>query len=47
MAKPIRATPALRGKEADEFLKKMHERETSPITKKTIELAKRLEAFNI
>lgn len=47
MAKPIRATPELRGKEADEFLRKMHERERAPITKRTIELAKRLEAFKL
>ena len=47
MAKPIRATPTLRGKEADEFLRKMHERENAPITEKTIELAKRLEKFKL
>lgn len=42
MAKPIRATPTLRGKEAAEFLRKMREREQAPITKKTIELVKEL-----
>ena len=47
MAKPIRATPALRGKEADEFLRKMHERETAPITEEDRKLAKRLEAFKL
>lgn len=47
MAKPIRATPTLRGKEADEFLRKMHEREKAPITEKDRELAKRLDAFKL
>lgn len=47
MAKPIRATPELRGKEADEFLRKMHEREKAPITKRTIELSRRIEAFKL
>ncbi|MCK5333685.1 MAG: hypothetical protein KAJ24_04180 [Candidatus Aenigmarchaeota archaeon] len=47
MAKSIRATPELRGWEADEFLRKMHEREKAPITKRTIKLARRLEAFKL
>ena len=47
MTTQIRATPALRGKEANEFLKKMREKETAPITQKTINLAKRLDSFKI
>ncbi len=33
MAKPIRATPALRGKEAEKFVKLMIKRETTAIPK--------------
>lgn len=32
MAKPIRATPALKGQEALKFIKKMHKTENSPIS---------------
>ncbi|MBI2145972.1 hypothetical protein HYU22_01370 [Candidatus Woesearchaeota archaeon] len=32
MAKPIRATPTLRGKEAKQFLKLMAKREKSPLS---------------
>lgn len=45
MAKPIRATPTLRGRDAAEFLRKMREREKAPITKKTVELVKELKAL--
>ncbi|MBU4299663.1 MAG: hypothetical protein ABIF85_07650 [Nanoarchaeota archaeon] len=47
MAKPIRATPTLRGREAVEFLRKMREREQAPITKRDLELAKRLKEFKL
>ena len=40
MAKPIRATPTLRGKEATHFLEQMKKRETSPLS----EIDKRLYA---
>ncbi len=33
MAKPIRATPELRGQEAVDFIKKMHAFDKSPISK--------------
>ena len=33
MAKPIRATPTLRGEEARKFLKLMEKRESSPMSK--------------
>ena len=32
MAKPIRATPTLRGEEAENFVKQMIKRENSPIS---------------
>lgn len=32
MAKPIRATPTLRGEEAEKFIKQMIKREKSPIS---------------
>ena len=32
MAKPIRATPALRGEEARRFIKRMEKRENSPLS---------------
>ncbi len=32
MAKPIRATPTLRGKEAKQFLERMAKRERSPLS---------------
>lgn len=47
MAKPIRATPTLRGKDAAEFLRKMRIEETRPITEKDRELAKRIAAFKL
>ncbi len=33
MAKPIRATPVLRGKDAIRFIERMHQVETQPMTK--------------
>ena len=47
MAKSIEATPALRGKDAIEFLKRMRIEETRPITEKDLELAKRLREFKL
>ncbi len=47
MAKPIRATPTLRGKEADEFLRKMRKRENAPIKKKAVKLVKELKEFKL
>ena len=47
MAKPIRATPTLRGKDAVEFLRKMRIEETRPITEKDLKLAKRLKEFKL
>ncbi len=47
MAKPIRATPELRGKDAAKFLRKMRETEKAPITEKDRELAKQLDAFKL
>lgn len=47
MAKPIRATPTLRGKDALKFLKRMRIEETRPITEKDLELAKRLKEFKL
>jgi len=32
MAKPIRATPTLRGEEAEKFIRQMIKRESSPIS---------------
>lgn len=40
MAKPIRATPVLRGKDAIRFIRRMHEVETQPMT----ELDKKISA---
>lgn len=45
MAKPIRATPELRGEEAKNFVRKMIRAEKTKITKKEIELAKSIEYF--
>ncbi|HLC36827.1 MAG TPA: hypothetical protein VJK05_04450 [archaeon] len=42
MAKPIRATPVLRGKEADEFIRKMIEFEKSPISAVDKKIASRI-----
>lgn len=47
MAKPIRATPTLRGKDAIEFLKRMRIEETRPITEKDRKLAKELREFKL
>ncbi|MBU4300699.1 hypothetical protein L6303_01955 [archaeon] len=47
MAKPIRATPTLRGKDAAEFLRRMRIEETRPITEKDRELARRIAAFKL
>ena len=33
MAKPIRATPTLRGEDAEKFVKQMIKRENSPLSK--------------
>lgn len=45
MAKPIRATPELRGKAAKEFIKNMVATEKSKITKQEIRLAQAIEYF--
>ena len=45
MAKPIRATPELRGQEAKNFVEKMLHTEKTKITKKEIELAEAIEHF--
>ena len=45
MAKPIRATPELRGREAKSFVKKMLQTEKAKITNKEIELAKAIANF--
>ncbi|MEK6935880.1 MAG: hypothetical protein AABW67_03765 [Nanoarchaeota archaeon] len=42
MAKPIRATPELKGEDANKFLRKMLEVETSKITFKQKELSKEI-----
>lgn len=47
MAKPIRATPELRGSEAVEFVRKMEERQESKITKKMVELAESIQNFSL
>jgi len=47
MAKPIRATPEIRGRDAAKFLRKMRETENAPINEKDRELAKRLDAFKL
>ncbi len=47
MAKPIRATPVLRGKDAVEFLRRMRIEETRPITEKDRKLAKELKEFKL
>jgi len=47
MAKPIRATPELRGSEAAEFVKKMEIRQESKIPKKTLELAESIQNFSL
>ncbi len=47
MAKPIRATPTLRGKDAIRFLKRMREREQASITEKDRKLAKELREFKL
>ena len=45
MAKPIRATPELRGEDAKNFVKKMIQAEKTKITKEEIELAEAIEYF--
>ncbi len=45
MAKPIRATPELRGANAKEFVRKMEARERSKITVKEISLADSIKEF--
>lgn len=42
MAKPIRATPVLRGKDAIRFIEEMHRVEREPISKVDRETLKRL-----
>lgn len=42
MAKPIRATPVLRGKDAIRFIRRMHAVETQPMSKIDKETLKRL-----
>ena len=42
MAKPIRATPELRGKEAIRFIERMHRFEKEPISKIDKDFLKRL-----
>jgi transposase-like protein len=42
MATPIRATPALKGKEAEEFIKKMINRTEGKPTKKDMEMFRRI-----
>ncbi len=47
MAKPIRATPELKGGDARHFLDEMKEAEESRITKKEIELAKAILSISL
>jgi hypothetical protein len=47
MAKPIRATPELKGSEAALFIKKMLRTESSRMTKKEVLLAKDIEKLSI
>ena len=44
MAKPIRATPELKGEDADKFLRKMILVEKSPITNQDKELVRQIES---
>lgn len=46
MAKPIRATPELKGLEAKRFIENMERAEKSKISLKDIELAKAIEEFS-
>lgn len=43
MAKPIRATPVLRGKDANRFIRRMHEVETQPMTELDKKIRDRVE----
>ena len=45
MAKPIRATPELKGTEARRFVERMERREKSKITASEISLAKAIQDF--
>jgi len=45
MAKPIRATPELRGSEAKTFVRKMVQAEKARITRKDIKLAEIINYF--
>jgi len=47
MAKPIRATPELYGKDAKRFIQLMEAKAKSKMTKKEIELAKAIESMEI
>ena len=44
MAKPIRATPALKGEEALKFIEKMHRTEKAPLSQADKAVLERLEA---
>jgi len=45
MAKPIRATPILRGEDANMFLKNMFEKQKARITREEIKLAESINQF--
>lgn len=47
MAKPIRATPELRGSEAVAFVRKMEVRQEAKVTKKMAELAESIQNFSL
>lgn len=47
MAKPIRATPELRGSSAVEFVEKMEKRQNSRMTKKVLDLARAIQNFSL
>ena len=47
MAKPIRATPELRGSDAVAFVRKMEIRQDAKITKKMTELAESIQNFSL
>ena len=46
MAKPIRATPVLRGEDANMFLKTMFKKQNARITTKEIKLAESIKQFS-
>ena len=47
MAKPIRATPELRGSEAVAFVRRMESRQEAKVTKKMTELAESIQNFSL